>query len=372
MIPARPIHLCCHRRPPKKGHHSRMMTARMDDLQFDPGGSEPTIADVAAIAGVSIRTVSRVINNSPKVNKDTRERIQAAIHRLNFRPSLRARALSMGRSLLIGMVHHDRNALVLDTIQRGVGREATRRGYEVISHAVPMTEADGIAHVLDFARRSRVDGLVVLPPVSGIPGLPDALRAERVHAVALSSVPITGYGTVLLSPERAAAGDVARYLLSLGHCRIAMITGPRAMVSARERRVGFIEALEEAGTPLLAEAEGDYGLAAGIEGAHALLSLPTPPTAIFAANDVMAAGVLKVAAERGIAVPSMLSVVGFDGSLLAEMLTPSLTTIVRPFGEMAQIATRHLIDLIEGEPPVEPDIPPLRLRESQSSAPPPA
>ncbi|MCI4590437.1 LacI family transcriptional regulator [Sphingobium sp. BYY-5] len=347
------------------------MTARMDNPQLDFGGSEPTIAKVAAAAGVSIRTVSRVLNNSPKVNKDTRERIQAAIDRLHFKPSLRARALAMGRSLLIGMVHHDRNALVLDTVQRGVGREATRRGYEVISHAVPITEEGGIGHVLDFAQRSRVDGLVVLPPVSGIAGLPEALNAERIHAVALSSVPIVGYGAVLLSPEREAAGDVARYLLSLGHRRIAMITGPQAMISACERRLGFIEALQDAGASLLGETEGDYSLAAGIEGARTLLSLPTPPTAIFAANDIMAAGVFKVASERGIAVPSMLSVVGFDGSLLAEMLTPSLTTVARPFGEMAQIATRHLIDLIEGAPPVELAIPPLTLVESQSSAPPP-
>ncbi|NWK97024.1 LacI family transcriptional regulator [Sphingobium lactosutens] len=342
----------------------------MDDPQLDFGGSEPTIADVANAAGVSIRTVSRVLNKSPKVNKDTRERIQAAIDKLNFKPSLRARALAIGRSLLIGMVHHDRNALVLDTVQRGVGQEATRRGYEVIGHAVPMAEEGGIGHVLDFARRSRVDGLVVLPPVSGIAGLPEALKAERIHAVALSSVPIAGYGTVLLSPEREAAGDVARYLLSLGHRRIAMITGPQAMMSACERRLGFIAALEETGTPLLGETEGDYSLNAGIEGARTLLSLPTRPTAIFAANDIMAAGVLKVAAERGIAVPAALTVVGFDGSLLAEMLTPALTTVVRPFGEMARIATRHLIDLIEGEQPVDLDVPPLRLREAQSSAPP--
>lgn len=344
----------------------------MDDIELDFGGSEPTIADVATVAGVSIRTVSRVLNKSPKVNKDTRERIQSAIDRLNFKPSLRARALAMGRSLLIGMVHHDRNALVLDTVQRGVGQEATRRGYEVISHAVPITDEDGIGHIVDFARRSRVDGLIVLPPVSGIAGLPEALKAERVHAVALSSVPIAGYGAVLLSPEREAAGDVARYLLSIGHRRIAMITGPQAMMSACERRQGFIAALEDAGTPLLGESEGDYSLAAGIEGARALLSLPTPPTAIFAANDIMAAGVLKVAAERGIAVPAALSVVGFDGSLLAEMLTPSLTTVVRPFGDMAQIATRHLIDLIEGEAPADLAVPPLALRESQSSAPPAA
>lgn len=336
----------------------------------DSSPGEPTIIDVAALAGVSIRTVSRVLNHSPKVNDDTRTRIQSAIDTLNFRPSLRARAMAKGRSLLIGMVHNDRNALVLDSVQRGVGREATRRGYEVICHSVPVGDPGAATDVLDFARRSRVDGLVVMPPVSDMVGLPAALQGDHVPAVAISAVAIQGYGAVLLSRERQAAGDVARHLLDLGHRRIAMITGPRDMISAIERRAGFVEALAEADMVPMAEVEGDYSLAAGIAAARQLLAAPPAPTAIFAANDIMAAGVLKVAGERGIAVPAALSVVGFDGSIVAEMLTPSLTTVARPFGEMAEMATRQLIDLIEGQALSDMDSPALSLVPSESSAPP--
>jgi LacI family transcriptional regulator len=332
------------------------------------GGNEPTIVDVAALAGVSIRTVSRVLNHSPKVNSDTRARIQSAIDALNFRPSLRARALAKGQSLLIGMVHNDRNALVLDSVQRGVGREATRRGYEVICHSVPVGDPGAADDVLAFARRARVDGLVVMPPVSDMAGLPEALRGDHVPAVAISAIPIDGYGAVLLSRERQAAGDVARHLIDLGHRRIAMITGPQDMISAIERRAGFIEALAKVGAAPAAEVEGDYSLAAGVAAAHTLLALTPTPTAIFAANDIMAAGVLKVAAERGIAVPAALSVVGFDGSIVAEMLTPALTTVARPFGEMAQIATRHLIDLIEGQPLSDLACPALSMVQAQSTA----
>lgn len=330
-------------------------------------GHEPTISDVADRAGVSIRTVSRVLNNSPRVSDDTRERIEQAIAALNFRPSLRARALAKGRSFLIGIVHNDRNALVLDTVQRGVGREATRRGYEVICHSTPLEEEGAIEDVLAFARRSRIDGLIVLPPVSGIIGLPQALQAEQVAAVALSAVPIDGYGSVILSREADAAGAVADYLVALGHQRIAMVTGPQSMISAIERRRGFIEALDRNRVALLHEIEGDYSLASGVAAAEQLLSLSPLPTAIFAANDIMAAGVLKVASERRIAVPSPLSVVGFDGSLVAELLTPALTTVARPFGEMAEIATHQLIDLVEGLPLPQVAPPPLRLVIAQST-----
>ncbi|WP_088182840.1 LacI family DNA-binding transcriptional regulator [Sphingobium sp. Z007] len=342
----------------------------MPDHGPSTGGNEPTIVDVAALAGVSIRTVSRVLNQSPNVNKETRARIQSAIDALNFRPSLRARALAKGRSFLIGMVHNDRNALVLDSVQRGVGRAATRGGYEVICHSVPVGDPGAARDVLGFCRRARVDGLVVMPPVSDMAGLPAALQGDHIPAVAISAVPIEGYGAVLLSRERQAAGDVGRHLLALGHRRIAMITGPQDMISAIERRAGFVEALAQAGVAPPVEVEGDYSLAAGMAAASRLLAASPAPTAIFAANDIMAAGVLKVAAEHGIAVPGALSVVGFDGSIVAEMLTPSLTTVARPFGDMAEMATRHLIDLIEGQAPCELDSPALSLVPAQSSAPP--
>jgi LacI family transcriptional regulator len=341
----------------------------MTDLFPPTGSSGPTISDVARIAGVSIRTVSRVINQSPKVNGETRRRIEDAIASLDFRPSLRARAFAKGRSFLIGLVHHDRNALVLESVQRGVGDEAIRRGYEVICHAVPLDEDGAAQDMMAFCRRSRVDGLVVMPPVSDLPALPARLAAEGVPAVAISALPVEGYDAIILSPERQAAAEVARHLLSQGHRRIAMIAGPRDMVTAIERRAGFVEALGAAGVTLAAEAEGDYSLPSGMAAAERLLDAAERPSAIFAANDIMAAAVLKVAAARGIAVPGALSVVGFDGSPLAEMLTPSLTTVVRPVGEMASAATRQLLDLIDGQPLAPAAGPRLSLRVAQSTAP---
>ncbi|MCY1673019.1 LacI family DNA-binding transcriptional regulator [Novosphingobium sp. SL115] len=330
------------------------------------GFDEPTINDVAAMAGVSIRTVSRVLNRSTKVNAATREKIEAAIAALDFRPSSRARALAMGRSLLIGLVHNDRNALVLDSLQRGIAAEASAQGYELIVHSVPGEQVVG--DVLAFARRSRVDGLVIVQPVAGAAGLADALVAEGVPAVCLSSVPVEGYAGVILSGERAASAEVARFLVGLGHRRIAMIAGPADVASAQERKAGFMAGLAEHGLELVALAEGDYGFASGLAAAEALLDGATRPSAIFACNDMMAAAVLKAAAARGLAVPRDLSVVGFDGSMLAQIVTPALTTVHRPFGEMAQAATRALLDTLAGVEvvPVEPL--PLRLIVAESTA----
>ena len=343
----------------------------MEHLSRGRTGAGVTINDVASEAGVSIRTVSRVINKSPKVNRDTRARIEAAIARLGFNPSPRARGLATGRSYLIGIVHNDRNALVLDAVQRGVVAEASARGYELVVHPAPASAEGSVQDVLDFVRRSRVDGVVVLSPVSGVPGMGAALRDAGVPAVAISSVPIEGFSAILVSDERRAAADVARYLVGLGHRRIATINGPMAFFSASERRTGFTAALVESGLSLAGETEGDYDFASGYAAAERLLALDPRPTAIFAANDIMAAAVLKAAFARGIAVPDMLSVVGFDGSMIAQMLTPALTTVHRPLGEMAQKTTRCLLDLIEGVPERSDLGAALVIVEGGSTAPPP-
>ncbi|GAA0737491.1 LacI family DNA-binding transcriptional regulator [Sphingomonas japonica] len=312
-----------------------------------PGGV--TINDIAAAANVSIRTVSRVLNRSPKVNAETRLQVQRVIDAMGFSPSLRARALAVGRSSLIGMVHDDPNALVLDTVQRGIVDACVGRGYELVVHPAVHDDADVVSEILTFVRRSRVDGLVVLPPVSEQPAIPRALADLKVPVVGLAAVRIPSYPAMLVSDERRGAHAIADHFIALGHRRIAIITGPRAFHSATEREQGFRAALQAAAIDLTAAyvREGDYGFDSGVAAAETLLALDRRPTAIFASNDIMAAGVLKVATRRGIAVPADLSVAGFDGSVLARMVSPALTTVHRPLRTMASDATTLLIDMIE-------------------------
>lgn len=307
-----------------------------------------TIIDVAARAGVSIRTVSRVLNGSRSVNVGTRSRVEAAIEDLGFRPSLRARGLATGRSYLIGLVHDERNALVLHSVQRGIVAEASRRGCELVVHSVPAGKEPSVDDVLDFLARSHVDGIVILPTLSGLSGLAQALGEVKAHVVAMSSAHIDGYQAMLLSNEREAVGQAAKYLIELGHRQLGLISGPAGFHSTRERRAGFIEAVQSAGCELVGEVAGDYSFESGVAAANRLLDSLPRPTAIFASNDIMAAGVLKAAASRNVAVPRELSVVGFDGSPLAEMVMPALTTLRRPMETMAQDAAKCLLDMIEG------------------------
>lgn len=333
-----------------------------------------TIIDVAREADVSVRTVSRVLNKSPKVGEATRAAIEQTIARLEFRPSLRARGLVARRSFLLGLIQGDRNTHVLGLLQHGVVETCSEAGYELLIHPVIVQDPALGPNLEEFVRRTEVDGVLLLPPVAEQPGLSPLLARLGVPAVAMAAARLPDYPATLVTDERAAAAAVAEHLLALGHRRVALVTGPPAFLSAREREQGFRAALDRAGValPPAYVREGDYRFDSGLAAAADLLALGEPPTAIFASNDVMAAAVLKVAHGHGLAVPDDLSVVGFDDSELASMLTPALTTIHRPLHAIAREATRRLIGLVEGTQaslPTGEEIG-LSLVARQSTAPP--
>jgi LacI family transcriptional regulator len=305
----------------------------------------PTIIDVAAAAGVSVRTVSRVINRSPKVGASTRDAVEQAIAALRFAPSARAQALASGRSHLIGVIQGDENTQVLGPVQRGIVEACAGSGYELVVRPATAGDPDLVQQLSDFARRSRVDGLVVLSPVSEVAGLAEALERLGVPAVALASRPLAGYRAILWTDDAAACAALAQQLAAGGHRRIGLITGPAGRASSQERAAGFARGLADAGLALdpALVVEGDYTSAAGLAAAGALLDGPQRPTAIFACNDLMAAGVLKAAEQRGLDVPADLSVAGFDGGDIAALVTPALTTVRRPMRLIARQATQVLL-----------------------------
>lgn len=349
-------------------------SARAKVLKALPAGTDPTITDVAERAGVSLRTVSRVINESPLVNDGTRERVQRVIDSLKYRPSLRARALASNQSFMIGLVHDDPNAVVIDHVQRGLFSICAKRRYELVVHPCQFGSASLVENVVDFARGTRIDGLVIVPPVAETAGLAEALRAHGIPAVGIASVPIPHFGLMLVPRERAAVASIANYLVSLGHRRIGLVSGPTRFKSSAERSTGFLEALAKHGIAVQAHhiKQGDYEFASGMSCAAEILSQPDRPTAIFASNDRMAAGVLKVAAQLGIHVPLQLSVVGFDDSIFASMLNPGLTTVNRPMKLLAEQAGRWLTDpkrlASHAEPPTFTDLD-IVIRESTAIAP---
>ena len=309
-----------------------------------------TINDVARLSGVSKRTVSRVINNSPKVGKATRKKIKKIIEDLNYHPNAQARGLAARRSYLLGMIYDNPGALYINDVQRGVLSVCREFGYELVVHPCDMYSETLTEEAIGFVNRSKLDGVIILPPISENNDLAVVFGEANVNYVRLASIALDKSEHVVISNERSAAAAMADYLVELGHRRIGYIAGPKGMKSTRERLEGFCDGLEKHGCKLTRDmlARGAYTFESGIDCTRTLLANPEPPTAIFASNDDMAVGAIYAAKEMGLKVPDDLSVAGFDDSILASRIMPTLTTVRRPVREMARLATSKLIASIEG------------------------
>ncbi|MCF2949592.1 LacI family DNA-binding transcriptional regulator [Paraglaciecola aquimarina] len=307
-----------------------------------------TINDVAREAGVSKRTVSRVINGSPSVGQATRERIDAVIKELNFQPDKQARGLASKKSYLLGLIYDNPDALYIDQVQRGCLTVCTNLGYELVVHPCHWQEDDFVEDCLNFISRSNVDGVLILPPVSESKKLASALRANNHPYVRIASADLDDHANIVISNEREAMQDIAEHLVSLGHKDIAMISGPSPFCSSRERLEGFTDSLKKLNIDLPAHRviEGQNSYESGLEIAKNIFSGTDLPTAIFANNDEMAAGVIRVASDLGIKIPEQVSLAGFDDNIFASRIIPSLTTLRRPVQEISVVATKKLIQAI--------------------------
>lgn len=307
-----------------------------------------TINDIARIAGISKRTVSRVINGSGSVGQATRERIESVIREHNFLPDKQARGLASKRSYLLGVIYDNPDALYIDQVQRGVVGVCTKLGYELVVHPCHWKADDFIQDCENFIKRSGVDGVLILPPVSESNDLANVLRSSAFPYVRIASSELDEPGHIVVSRDRMAMEEIAKHLIELEHTSIKMISGPMQFRSSVERMEGFMNALSNNGSAISSDdvIEGQNTYESGIECAKKLLSTTPLPTAIFANNDEMAAGVIRVANDLGIAIPQQLSVAGFDDNLFASRIIPSLTTIKRPVEEMASYAANKLIHTI--------------------------
>jgi len=332
-----------------------------------------TIYDVAKQANVGVGTVSRVLNNSARVSPDTRQRVLQVIETLNFRPSILGQRLSRRRSLSIGViaVFFTRPSVV----ERLRGSEAliASSEYDLIVYNVESpAKRDDYFH--ETASNQRVDGLIV---VSLTPHDADVARWQS------AGVPVVLVDAHHPSLPRVVVDDVrggemaAHHLLELGHRKIAFVGDPIHtafnFTSSRDRLTGLRQVLDEQGIPFRAEFHqaGEHGQESACVLTHSLLSLNDPPTAIFAASDTQALGVMQAARERGLTVPRDLSVIGFDDIEIAEYL--NLTTISQPLFESGQRGMGMLLQVMEGSPraPICEELP-LRLVIRGTTAPPPA
>lgn len=312
--------------------------------------SKPTINDIARLAGVSKKTVSRVINRSPLLNEDTRERVEAVIRDTGYVPNPQARALALGRNFLIGIIHDNPNAQMILNMQQGILEALRDTEFEMVVRPVDRGSATMMDDVRSFITRQRLYGIVILPPISENDDLARLCEELGCRYVRMGSAALDDEAHMVASNDRDAVAEATRYLISQGHKRIGLVAGPHGFRSARERREGFEMALEEAEIKLPRSliADGHYTFESGITATEMLLDQSPRPTAIFASNDEMAAGVLFAARVRGIAVPEELSIVGFDDTPIASRVWPPLTTVRWPIVAMGRSAALKLIGGIDG------------------------
>jgi LacI family transcriptional regulator len=317
------------------------------EIQVRARKSVPTINDVAALAGVSKRTVSRVINKSDKVNERTRLKVQAVIDELNYSPSSQARGLAAKRSFLLGLIY-DLPTLFINDVQKGILSVCHDEGYDIVVHPCEIGSDQLFSDVRRFVNRSKVDGVIMLPPVSEIHELGQLLDDIGVPHVRFSSELSKQPWRLVVTNYVPAVTDMTDHLVELGHRNIGFISGPKEHVSSQKRQEAFVHALAAHGLELNEEfvVEGAFTYESGTSAAEKLLSKKERPTAIFAANDEMAFGVMNVANAMHIKVPDDLSIVGFDGTDFATFVIPSLSTICRPTREMASLAARKLLAII--------------------------
>jgi LacI family transcriptional regulator len=308
-----------------------------------------TIKDVARAAGVSVATVSRVFNDTARVTADTRDRVVEAAGRLGYSAHGAARSLITSRTSTIGVLLPDLHGEFFSEIIRGIDQAAQRHGYHLLVSSSHNNRSELDAAVR--AMRGRVDGLIVMAPTTDMREFVEGIAA-RFPLVLLGDAAVAGDFHSLGVANREGAIEMIRHLLRLGHRRIAMVRGPEGNHDAAERHRGYAAALAEAGIPRnrTLELPGDFTESSGYAAAERLIRRRTRPTAIFAANDATAIGVLSALHDRGVSVPEDIAVAGFDDIPTARYITPSLTTVrVDISGLGARAATRLLQAVANGD-----------------------
>lgn len=310
-----------------------------------------TIFDVAAEAGVSTATVSRVANGHPNIREETRVRVEEAMKHLGYVANLRARALAGGKTSVIGLLVDDLESSYITQIVRGVDTAVFAHGYGVMLTTTHQRAGRGPRNLAPLFN-GLTDGVIVLFATGFETYLSEA--AEYGFPIAIVDHDPTPAGPVVKTANEKGAYEAVEHLLELGHRRIGIITGEQDIASARERLRGYRRALEDAGLAPDDElvAEADFLVEGGARAADRLLDLADPPTAIFASSDTEAFGAMLTIQKRGLSIPGDISLVGFDDIPEASYVTPALTTVRQPMHEMGRLAAEALLEAM-GEPDQE-------------------
>lgn len=328
-----------------------------------------TIKDVAAAAGVSVSTASRVIAGNPATSPEARVKVQAAVDRLDYRPNTQAQSLRSTRTNTIGLLVSDvRNPFFAD-LAHSAGQAALDAGYvTLLGNANERTDQQD--SYLNTLIQRRVDGIVMTPHGDGSGAVADIVR-RRMPAVFVDRT-IEGLDVPSVTTDSTRGIlQAVQHLVGLGHERIGYISGPLSTSTGRERWRSFAAARTACGLPEDAQmvASGDYQAASGVAAMEQLLSLPVPPTAVVAADSLMAVGAISCTRERQLHMGRDISLIAFDDIELFTLLNPSLTVISNNVNEMGRLAIALLLDIIDGRDPESVVLPSELIIRSSTSRP---
>jgi LacI family transcriptional regulator, galactose operon repressor len=309
------------------------------------GRNVVTMHDVAKHAGVSPMTVSRALSGDAPVQATTRKRVEAAVKELGYSPNMAARNLARASTTHIGLLYNNPSAAYLNELLVGVLEQSSRAGCQIV---IEQCGVHNQRAAIDKLLSNGVGGIILPPPLSDSSVALDELRGAKVPFIAVATGrPVPGAITIRID-DQAAAAEMTRHLLALGHRDIGFIVGARSQAVSAQRRAGFEYALREARVPVRADwvQPGSFSHRSGLVAAEQILKSAHRPTAIFASNDDMAAGAIAVAHCLGFDVPRDLTVVGFDDTPLASTIWPALTTVHQPVAAMARKAVELLLEEI--------------------------
>lgn len=332
-----------------------------------------TIYSVAKAAGVSPKTVSRVLNDEPFVKEALRKRVRAAVKELNYQPNITAKGLITRRSYMIGLTYERPSPSYIVELQRGVLDRLAEERYRMI--ILPFSNVTARCdEFVAFLRAAALDGVVLAPPGSDQIAVLDQLDAAGMPYARIAPKREVGRGACSVMDDVAAAQEIAEHLLSLGHRRIAVILGDPTHAASTARSEGYARAFAAHGVAMasVVTETGDFTFASGEAAMARILARPgARPTAVLAQNDDMAVGAMTVAREAGLSLPDDLSVTGFDDSDISRLVMPRLTTVHQPVVDMCRVATDGLLKMLAGDPAPAPVHHAHTLLFRQSTAAPP-
>ncbi|MGB1198089.1 MAG: LacI family DNA-binding transcriptional regulator [Thalassotalea sp.] len=306
-----------------------------------------TINDVAKQAGVSIKTVSRVMNNEPSVRQPTREKVMAVVNELNYQPNLAARNLAGTKAYTIAFIYDNPNAYYVIDMQNGILDACKKSGFELLIHPCSAKSSNLLETITNMIKHSRIAGLILTPPFSENPEFVKHLLALDVDVVRIISgneIPDNLAPCIMVNDFEASV-SITQHLIDLGHKDIAFIAGEADHKSTVERLKGYKKALSDNSIAINEQliVQGTYSFESGVNGAKQLLSAQDKPSAIFSCNDEIAAGALFASRLMGVEIPGQLSIAGFENNPFSRQTWPTLTTADQPTLKIAENAANLLI-----------------------------